>query len=120
LRLAFFSFKKKDNWTSSPLVLWSFIGLLVVATALTFSTFWSIFALAGGIFAIIASWNDNQNKIRKLFIPSHICWILYDLFAGSYGGAISEAILGISAILSLGKKVRKNKKIILTFIEQEH
>ncbi|MDD5193991.1 MAG: YgjV family protein [Candidatus Nanoarchaeia archaeon] len=104
LRLAIFSFKKKNNWISKPLVFWSFIGLLIISTILTFSTFWSLFALAGGIFAIIASWQENQNRIRMLFIPSHLSWIIYDLLVGSYGGALSEAILGISAIISLRKK----------------
>ena len=105
-RLAVFSFKKKDNWVNSPFTFWAFIGLLVISTALTLSSYWGFLALAGGIFAIIASWQNKQNNIRVLSIPSHICWIIYDIFAGSYGGALSEVILGISAIFSL---IRKKK-----------
>lgn len=104
LRLAIFSFKKKSNWINNPLTLGIFIGALIISTVLTFSTFWGIFALAGGIFATVASWQYDQNKIRKLFIPSHACWIVYDLLVGSYGGAISETILGISTIVSLLRK----------------
>ncbi|MEK6927981.1 MAG: YgjV family protein [Nanoarchaeota archaeon] len=109
LRLAVFSFKKKNNWINKPIIFWAFICILVIATILTFSNYWVIFALIGGIFAIIASWQDKQNKIRKLFIPSHIFWIIYDVFAGSYGGAISEAVLGLSAIFSLFRKELKSK-----------
>ncbi len=104
LRLAVFSFKKKENWISKPWVLWAFIFALVLSTIVTFSTFWGIFALAGGIFATLACWQYDQNKIRQLFIPSHACWIVYDLLVGSYGGAISEAILGLSTISSLLRK----------------
>lgn len=107
LRLGFFSFKKKGNWTSSPFVLFGFIGLVTVFTIFTFSAYWVIFALIGSIFAIIASWQYSQNKIRILFLPSHASWIIYDLFAGSYGGAISEAVLGVSALVSF---LRNRKK----------
>lgn len=104
LRLIVFSFKKKNNWVSKPFVLVAFIVALIVSTILTFSTFWGIFALAGGIFATLACWQYDQNKIRLLFIPSHVCWIIYDILVGSYGGAITEAILGLSTIFSLLRK----------------
>lgn len=104
LRLAVFSFKKKNNRVSKPLVLWAFIVVLFVATLLTSSTFIGIFALIGGIFATLACWQYDQNKIRFLFIFSHIAWIIYDVSVGSYGGWISESILGISTIISLLRK----------------
>jgi hypothetical protein len=104
LRLAVFSFKKKDNWINKPIILWAFIGVLVIATLLTASAIFSIFALIGGIFATIACWQYNPQKIRFLFIFSHASWIIYDIFVGSYGGAISEAVLGVSTIISLLRK----------------
>jgi hypothetical protein len=104
LRLGIFSFKKKNNWISKPIVLWVFMGILIIGTYLTFSTFFGLFALVGGIFATVACWQYNPKKIRFLFIFSHISWIIYDLFVGSYGGAISEAVLGISTISSLLRK----------------
>ena len=104
LRLSVFAFKKKDNWISHPVVPIFFIILSVVVTYFTATVYWAIFALIGGILAIVASSQNEEYKIRKLFIPSHISWIIYDLSVGSYGGALSEAILGISAWLSLFKK----------------
>jgi hypothetical protein len=104
IRLALFSFKTETNWISKPIVMYFFVVLLVVSTAVTYSAYWSIFALIGGIFAIIASWQNDKNRIRILFIPSHLFWILYDVLAGSYGGAISEAVLGVSALWSFLKK----------------
>jgi hypothetical protein len=104
IRLFVFSFKKKGNWTINPLVFWLFIVALLIPTLLTFNAYYAIFAFIGGIFATIASWQNKQNNIRVLFIPSHLSWIVYDLFAGSYGGAISETILGISALISLFSK----------------
>lgn len=104
LRLAVFSFKKKDNWVSKPIVLWVFIGIMIIATLIVSSSLLGIFALIGGIFATVACWQYDPKKIRFLFIFSHISWIIYDLFVGSYGGAISEAVLGISTISSLLRK----------------
>lgn len=110
IRLALFSFKTKNNWIGSPFVMAFFIIVSIVGTYLTFVGYWSVFALIGGIFAIVASGQDNENRIRKLFIPSHISWIVYDIFAGSYGGALSEGILAISAIVSLYKNRRIHNK----------
>lgn len=104
VRLFVFSFKKKGNWTSNILVFWLFIIVLLISTILTLEAYYAIFALLGGIFATIASWQNKQKSIILLFIPSHIFWIIYDLSAGSYGGAISEAVLGISALISLFSK----------------
>ena len=103
-RLAIFSFKKKDNWIGRPVTMWAFIGALIILTILTANAYWAVFALIGGIFAIIASWQNNQNRIRLLFIPSHLGWIIYDIIAGSYGGAFSEAMLGLSALIGFFKK----------------
>lgn len=104
IRLFVFAFKKKDNWISHPSVPVFFVIVSVFATYITATTYLAVFALIGGVFAIIASAQNEENKIRKLFIPSHISWIIYDLSVGSYGGALSEAILGMSALISLFKK----------------
>lgn len=109
IRLALFSFKKQNNWISKQYVLYFFIILLVIFTYLTYSSYYSLFALVGGILAIIASWQIDTQKIRAYFIPSHISWIIYDLFVGSYGGALAEAILGISSIISISQNKKKTK-----------
>lgn len=101
LRLALFSFKTEINWVGKPIVMWFFIFLLGISTYLTFESYWSIAAFIGGVFAIIASWQFDTSKIRILFIPSHLSWILYDIFSGSVGGAIAEGVLCLSAIISL-------------------
>lgn len=108
VRLALFSYKTKSNWIGNPIISWLFIILSIIATYITATAYWAAFALVGGIFAIIASGQENENKIRLLFIPSHIGWVIYDIFAGSYGGAISEAILGLSALVSLLKNKHTN------------
>lgn len=104
LRLALFSFKTNTNWIGKPIVMWLFILLFGLSTYLTFESYWGIAAFVGGVFAIIASWQLDTNKIRKLFIPSHLSWIVYDIFSGSIGGAISEGVLCLSAIISLLRK----------------
>lgn len=104
IRLFVFSFKTKDNWIANPLVSWFFIIISIIFTYFTMTAYWAVFALLGGILAIIASIQDDENKIRIFFIPSHIMWVVYDIFAGSYGGAISEGVLGLSAFISLFKK----------------
>lgn len=105
-RLVLFSFKTKSNWVGKPVVMWGFIFIAIISTVLTASSWWAVFALIGGVFATIASWQNNQQRIRALFIPSHVFWTTYDLLAGSYGGAVSETLLGLSALVGF---LRKNK-----------
>ena len=104
IRVGVFYFKTKNNWIGKPIVAWFFTLVLVIATYFTLTTYWAIFALIGGIFAVIASAQDKENRIRLLFIPSHLSWALYDIFIGSYGGAVSEGLLSLSALVSLLKK----------------
>ncbi|MFA7193860.1 MAG: YgjV family protein [Candidatus Paceibacterota bacterium] len=104
LRLALFSFKTNTNWIGKPIVMWLFILLLGISTYFTLESLWGIAAFVGGVFAIVASWQLNTKKMRVLFIPSHLSWILYDIFSGSIGGAVAEGILCLSAIISLLRK----------------
>ncbi len=77
IRLALFSFKTKNNWIGKQWVMWFFIVISIIATYVTSIGYWGIFALIGGIFAIIASGQTDEDKIRKLFIPSHVGWIVW-------------------------------------------
>ena len=101
IRLFLFLFKTDTNWISSRVVMWIFFVLLSISTYVTGESYWSIAAFIGGCFALIASWQSDINKIRKLFIPSHIGWLVYNISVGSIGGIIAELFLGISAAGSL-------------------
>lgn len=105
LRLFTFSLKRKNHWSSNYSLIYFFISILLISTIATFTTPWAIFAFLGGAISVIASWQDDQDKLRLFFIPTHVCWFIYDLAVGSYGGAFSEMILGISAIISLLRKI---------------
>lgn len=108
LRLLAFSFRKKNNWIDHPIVPVLFIIITAIFTFITAENFWAIFAFIGGVIAILASFVLDEDKIRRYFVPSHISWIIYDIAVGSYGGAISEFILMLSALSSLFKY--KNSK----------
>jgi hypothetical protein len=104
IRLVLFAYKQRYKWISHPAVPSFFIILTIIVTYLTATVYWAIFALIGGIMAIIASFQNEEDRVRKLFIPSHISWIIYDLSVGSYGGVLFEIVPCISAWISLSEK----------------
>ena len=104
LRLGIFYFKKKGNWVDSPIVLWLFLILSLIATILTFTAYWAVFAFIGSVLAITATWQEKPTTIRRLFIPCHLSWITYNVFARSYGGVIAESVFLVSTIISLYRK----------------
>lgn len=104
LRFLLFSQKTKSNWISSPIVLWAVLAIQAVYTVCTIKTPWEIFVLLGVTLGTIAAWQDNPRKIRMLFVPAHFLWITYDVFVGSWGGAISEGILAASTLVALLRK----------------
>lgn len=97
----FFLFKDKKRWINNNVFLSLVIGSLAVATVVTWQGYFSLFAFLGLLAITLAKWQINPIAIRKLSILASISWIIYDLYVGSYGGALSEVIIIISITYSL-------------------
>ncbi len=82
---------KQKSW-----VMWVFMGLTVLATALTWQGWVSLLPFAGTASLVIAFWQEKPKYIRRLAIASSPPWIIYGLIVGSPPVVIAETLLMVS------------------------
>jgi len=73
-----------------------------LVTALTWEGPISLLALIPCLSGTLSFWSNNARIIRlsNLFCASP-CWLLYDAFAGSWGGILNETITMVSILISI-------------------
>jgi hypothetical protein len=79
---------KQNRW-----MLWSFIGLTALATALTWKGLISLLPFIGTASMVIAFWQTNPKYIRRLALTSSPPWIIYGAVVGSYPVIVAETLL---------------------------
>jgi hypothetical protein len=79
---------KQNRW-----ILWSFIGLTALATALTWKGMISLLPFIGTASGAIAFWQKKTKYIRRLALVSSPPWFTYNVIVGSYPGMVAEALL---------------------------
>lgn len=86
-------------WRSWP---WLWCVLILVSTAAAWQGWLSLLPCVSTIAFVLINWTGNANWIRvgKLAVVGP-GWMVYDAFAGSLGGVISEGIGLCSALVSL-------------------
>lgn len=104
----FYKYKGRPRW-----LLYIFLFLALLFTVITWEGYISLFVLGGVFFATISTFQEDEQKLRHLFPPSNIMWIVYNLFVRSYSGILSEIIVLISIIVGIfrNKNTRGRCKI---------
>lgn len=87
-----YSFLKVEPTRRNRWVMWSFAGLLVVATALTWQGPLSLLPLAGSLFGVVGDWQKRPKMIRRLNFGSSPPWLVYNVVSGSYPGVVVEVL----------------------------
>ena len=82
---------KRNIW-----IMWFFIGITVLATALTWQGWISLLPLIGTASGVIAFWQKKTKHIRRLALISSPPWLAYAVIVGSYPGIVVESLLLIS------------------------
>lgn len=85
---------KKNRW-----IMWSFIGILALATALTWQGVISLLPCVGSMSSVIASWQKRPTWMRRLGLLSSPPWFTYNLISGSYPGMVIEVLLVTSNLI---------------------
>jgi len=98
---ALFIFKERIEIYGKSIFLYVSILIMVTATVFSWESFYSVFALIGVSAAIVSKWQDSPQSIRIIALFSSIFWIIYNYFAGSYGGIVAETIILASIFISL-------------------
>jgi hypothetical protein len=92
---------------------WPYIlaGAIVVAGVFSWEAWYSLLLIIALAVNTVFLANPNANTVRKSVLFTCPLILIYNLFVGSYSGAISESISILSAIVGLirhGKKKKEN------------
>lgn len=109
IRTLIFSNNNK-KWASSPLWLVGFCLLMIVTGILTWTNWWDVLPMLGGILSTIALWMKSERKIRLISLSVGPCWLIYNLVKGAWSGALNEVLAMLSIIIGyLRNDVKYNK-----------
>lgn len=82
---------KRNTW-----IMWSFLCLTALITALTWQGMISLLPFIGTACGVIAFWQKKTKRIRRLALASSPPWLLYAVMVGSYPGIVVESLLIVS------------------------
>lgn len=94
-----FAFYKVEPTKRNRWILWSFLSLLAIATALTWQGIISLLPFAGSAANVIAYWQKQPKTIRRFALATPPPWFIYNVISGSYPGMIVEVLKMTSNIV---------------------
>ena len=91
---------------------WPYIlaGAIVVVGVLSWEAWYSLLLIIALAVNTVFLANPNANTVRKSILFTCPLILIYNLCAGSIGGAINEAISILSAVIGLIRHDKKKKK----------
>lgn len=104
----FYGFEKK-NKKIPVFMLVIFVGLLIIASILTFDGFVSLLPLIINLAYFISSYMKNPKYIRIVMLICGFIWLAYNILIGAYIIIIGNALEIVSAIVSLVRYKEKTK-----------
>lgn len=104
-------------------VLWLFIGIVFVLTAITWQGMISLLPLAASVLNLVAYWQTKTKTIRRLAFMSSPPWLVYDAAAGSYPGVAVEILLMTSNLIGQYRfdfrQTSKGKQLRFAFLSRQ-
>lgn len=89
------------KWAQSPAWLGVFLAVFLIAGALTYEDFYSVFAISAMILSTFSLWIKKELYIRLITFPSSPMWLTYDWHAGSIPGVLTECFVMTSILVAL-------------------
>lgn len=97
----FYRFVKKGISTT-PVIL-VFGAFVVVTGFLTFDGIMSILPIISKLLTTVSYGMKKEKWLRLITLPSCILWIVYNLFVGSWAGAVTDGITLVSILIAIYK-----------------
>lgn len=101
----------RHKWARSPV--WPVLFILINFTLAlaTWKSALSLLPITASMFVTISLWAKKPRITRMIGAPVSICFIIYDIFVGSWVGVINESIAILSILSSfIRNDVGKDKK----------
>ena len=102
------SFVKRGRSTTPVIIGFS---IFVIATGVaTFAGVLSLLPIGAKILTTVSYGMKNEKLLRYITLPSCIMWSIYNLYVGSWGGALGDALTLVSLLIAIYKfDIRKEK-----------
>jgi len=102
IRNALYTGFVKRGRSTTPVIIG--FGLFVVVTGIvTFDGWLSLLPIAAKLLTTISYGMKNERLLRIITLPSCIMWSIYNLYVGSLGGALGDALTLISLLIAMYK-----------------
>lgn len=105
--LLFFKTDRKSKL--GKLALMCFLCISIGCSVLTWSTWFSVFALLGSLMSIVSFWVGEPKLSRRLVYPISACMLTYGVSNGSVAVLINEILVMLSSTYQILKYDRKVK-----------
>ena len=98
LLLSFFAQKKESKFITDHFrVIMSVILLcLVLMGVYLYKDLFSIFAILGVSFEVLALWLTKEKNIRLLSLAAAPCWLMYNFASGAYSSVVGNVLVIVS------------------------
>ena len=104
--------REDKKWANSPL--WPILFILINLSLgiATMDEPINLLPITASVFVTLSLWLKKPVLTKIISIPVSVCFLIYDIFVGSYIGIVNESIAICSIIISFIKenKTRKDKK----------
>lgn len=97
------------KWADSRF--WPALFILINWTLgfLTFDSWFDLLPITASTFVTVSLWINNPDRTKWISIPVSAAFLVYDLFAGSWSGAVNESFALVSiAVYFIQKTIRRN------------
>lgn len=101
IRTVIFIFREDHKWAQSKLWIFIFSAVFLAAGILTWKNPLSLLPTFAMVLSNVALWFTNPSYIRMVIFPCSPCWFVYNVFAGSYTGCLTEIIVSSSLIIAI-------------------
>ena len=83
-------YTKLYDFSTSRVVMVCFMGMAVIASALTYEGLLSILGCGGSLFGTVASFSKDDKLLRQLMLIGTSLWLVHNILAGSPGAVVLE------------------------------
>lgn len=111
LVFSFFArYKDKPFFVKHFKIIMVIINLILLTMGfLMYENIFSLFAIGGIVFEVIALWLTKEKNIRILSLIAAPCWLIYNFKNAAYGSVVGN-ILGMISIITAIIRLDLNKK----------
>ena len=99
--------REDKKWANSPL--WPILFILINLSLgiATMDEPINLLPITASVFVTLSLWLKKPVLTKIISIPVSVCFLIYDIFVGSWIGVISESISLISIIIALIKIIKE-------------